>query len=360
MSFPKPSYSRNEVNKAGRMLVAPNAAPDDWVWAYDVLTNWRASHGYPINTFQATWRSKLKRIDDTALIAQRLKRTPSILSKLRRIRSMSLARMQDIGGLRAVTGSMAKLRLLRTDYKRSHFTHELIREDDYVAKPKASGYRSVHLVYRYRLDSAPDYSGLLVELQFRTRLQHAWATAVETMGTFLNHSLKSSEGPAVWLKFFSLCSSAFAYVEHTTRVPGFVSLSRNQTFMKTATESHRLSVPETLQAYSSAVNAIPGGIQRAAYYLVILDVEAKSVSVESFSREQLESANRRYSEVEKNLGTDGARQAVLVSAGSVEALRRAYPNYFLDTDEFLYHLSRLKLAATEAESEQMHRFRRSR
>ncbi len=45
---------------------------------------------------------------------------------------------------------------------------------------------------------------LLIELQLRTRLQHEWATAVETMGTFLQSSLKSSQGPEEWLDFFSL------------------------------------------------------------------------------------------------------------------------------------------------------------
>jgi ppGpp synthetase/RelA/SpoT-type nucleotidyltranferase len=108
---------------------------------------------------------------------------------------MELARMQDIGGLRAVVSSLKKARDLEQNYRNSSFKHELVGQRDYIARPSPSGYRSVHLIYRYRNDRAPDYNGLLIELQIGTRLQHAWATAVETMGTFLSYALKSSEGP---------------------------------------------------------------------------------------------------------------------------------------------------------------------
>jgi ppGpp synthetase/RelA/SpoT-type nucleotidyltranferase len=30
--------------------------------------------------------------------------------------------------------------------------HQLIKEDDYIQRPKDSGYRSIHLVYEYRSD----------------------------------------------------------------------------------------------------------------------------------------------------------------------------------------------------------------
>lgn len=44
-------------------------------------------------------------------------------------------------------------------------------------------------------------------------MQHAWATAVETLGFFKKQSLKSSSGDAKWLVFFQLASAAFARVE---------------------------------------------------------------------------------------------------------------------------------------------------
>ena len=91
---------------------------------------------------------------------------------------MNLARMQDIGGLRAVVESVSVAERVRTDYLKSQFAHELVADTDYIAKPKASGYRGFHLVYKYSGRDTDAYDGLQVELQIRTKVQHAWATAV--------------------------------------------------------------------------------------------------------------------------------------------------------------------------------------
>lgn len=352
MTWPTPKFSRNQVSKAGELLAKHPNLPDTidewdaWLHAYEVLANWRACHGYPINTFQATLRTRLKKVDGTALVAQRLKRTPSILNKLRRFKGMSLSRMQDIGGLRAVVSSMRKLKVLHKTYVNAPLSHELVSQYDYVRNPKSSGYRSIHLVYRYKARNPSLYDGLLLELQLRTRLQHSWATAVETAGTFLEHPLKSSEGPDEWLKFFALAGSAFAYLEGSPRVPGFEDIPRLETYGLTAAEARRLRIRDMLLGYSSAVREIVPGTKRSAFYLVQLNVEQeeKTVSITPFARDQLERANIQYAEAEKRASTTGS-QVVLVSAGSIESLRRAYPNYFLDTHEFLRNLSRVERAA---------------
>jgi Region found in RelA / SpoT proteins len=98
---------------------------------------------------------------------------------------MQLARMQDIGGIRAILGTMKKVRRLERVYRERKLQHELVSSKDYIAEPKTDGYRGIHLIYRYKNLQESSYNGLLLELQLRTKLQHAWATAVETMGTFL-------------------------------------------------------------------------------------------------------------------------------------------------------------------------------
>ena len=357
MSFPKPEFSRKQIQRAGDILVSFEKNKDDfdvatWVDAFLVLTNWRACHGYPINTFQATLRNKLKKIDPDALVAQRLKRTPSIINKLQRMKGMNLARMQDIGGLRAVVSGLSELQALHQEYKHTVFSHALVSEYDSVLEPKASGYRSVHLVYKYKLRYESPYDGLQIELQLRTKLQHAWATAVETMGTFLQHSLKSSEGPEEWLNFFALVSSAFAHSERMPLVPGYEHLTKAETYRKTREDALRLGVREKLERFSSAVKAIPTtGKKRAAYYLVELQLtgDDSNVKITSFARDKLEEANTQYSSAERNANETGA-QVVLVAAGSIESLKRAYPNYFLDTHEFLAQIEKIvrsKLATIE-------------
>lgn len=357
MVWPTPKFTRNQVTKAGDYLTQ-NVGPGEtmesferWLKAYEVLANWRACHGYPINTFQATLRTRLKKIDPKALVAQRLKRTPSILNKLERFKGMNLARMQDIGGLRAVVATKAQLQVLNESYLVSKLTHELVSQYDYVRHPKPTGYRSIHLVYRYKARKPTPYDGLLLEIQLRTRVQHSWATAVETVGTFLEHPLKANEGPGEWLQFFALASSAFSYLEATERVPGFENLSRAETFARTAAEAARLRIRDMLLGYSSAVREIAPGTRTSAFYLVELNVAQaeKTVRITPFARDQLERANSAYAEAEKQASQTGT-QVVLVSAGSIESLRSAYPNYFLDTHEFLRYLAKVErgVASTRA------------
>ncbi len=58
-------------------------------------------------------------------------------------------------------------------YKQSDIKHILAQEDDYIEKPKKSGYRGVHLIYKYFSDKIQTFNGLKVEVQIRTALQHA-------------------------------------------------------------------------------------------------------------------------------------------------------------------------------------------
>lgn len=341
MPWPTPQFSRSQVSKAGRVLA--NGVGNEPA-ALDVVSNWRSCHGYPMNTFQATLRRKLESIDSNALVAQRLKRTPSIVQKLRRFDRMRLTQMQDIGGLRAVMRDLKKVRKLGLQYRiNSRFKHELVSEDDYILRPQESGYRSLHLVYRYNNPRASDYNGLLIELQFRTRLQHNWATAVETVSLFLGQALKSSEGSSDWLKFFAVVGSAFAALEDTEPVPGYEHLKPRETFREVRRISRRLKVAEKLRGFSMAAKAVQG--TGDSYYLIVLDVALKTVSVITFPRGGLNFATDAYNRAEKQIQDGQPIHAVLVSTESISALRRAYPSYFLDTTQFVRNLEDIESRA---------------
>jgi len=55
----------------------------------------------------------------------------------------------------------------------------------------------------------------------------------------------------------------------------------------------------------------------------------------------IELATRDYLEFEKRAQKEKLFDAVLVSAGSLHALKAAYPNYFADSKEFVkyYHVA---------------------
>ncbi|MEZ4528699.1 MAG: hypothetical protein R2941_22525, partial [Desulfobacterales bacterium] len=101
MEWIKPKFTKNQINKAGEIIIKDDPNIGELLSAYEIVDNWRLCHSYPINTFQSTLRTKLKKIDKSSfLVSQRIKRMPSIISKLKRFPKMQMARMQDLGGLR--------------------------------------------------------------------------------------------------------------------------------------------------------------------------------------------------------------------------------------------------------------------
>src|SRR5690606_34815639 len=139
---------------------------------------------------------------------------------------------------------------LANEYKdSSRLRHTLVNEKDYISHPKDDdGYRGIHLNYRYKNIKNTHYDGLRIELQIRTKLQHIWATAVETVGIITSQSLKTREGEQRWIDFFALVSSAFAYKEDRPRVPRFAKYSYRDTARQVSELVEELRVRERIQA----------------------------------------------------------------------------------------------------------------
>ena len=346
MSFTVPNFTRGQINRAGAILIDANSTPEAKANALATINHWRACHAYPINTFQSTLRGRVNRVSANAIVATRLKRLPSISKKLEINQGMQLARMQDVGGLRAVVETVAQVRKLHEIYCDGSLAHELVDTDDYIATPKESGYRSLHLIYKYNNPGAAMYDGLSLELQLRTKLQHAWATAVETIGSFLNQALKSSEGPAEWLDYFKIVSSAFALMEKCPVAQNHANWTAQEIFISAVEMGRRLDVKRKLDAFAVAANAISSSKASGNYHLIVLDATQRTVSVLSFSKKRLDEANEAYAEAERKASEHLDMQTVLVATSSVEALRRAFPNYFLDTKQFLHVLNRMERLVT--------------
>lgn len=248
---------------------------------------------------------------------------------------MQLSRMQDIGGCRAIVDNIDQVLKVRAAYARSKQEHQFVSEKDYIAAPKSSGYRGIHLIYRYHSDRKPDYNGRLIEIQLRTQLQHAWATAVETVGTFLQQSLKASEGSEKWLRFFVLAGSAFAVAEHTERVPG-TPVDDSTLRTELSHLGQELQAKSTLGAYGQALKiAEDTKIANAYYFLLSLIPSQNHLVVYGYRKEEFESATEQYLQVEKTIASLPGAQAVLVAVESLSALKKSYPNYFLDTEVFI-------------------------
>ncbi|CAN5282276.1 RelA/SpoT domain-containing protein [soil metagenome] len=339
MQYASPEYSRREVNRAGLALINPKTSPQELILALIVINNWRSSHNFPLRTIQSRLREKAKQIDSNSIVVRRIKRLSSIKSKLKRIKGLNLVQIQDIGGCRAIVKNIDALDELVNVYKASRagrgIKHTLFSVDDYVLeKPKVDGYRSVHLVYQYKSDKNKVYDNLKIEVQIRTVLQHAWATAVETIDTFTGQSLKSGDGKKRWTRFFAVISSVIALKEKRPAIPNtssdFTTLRNEIIHLE-----KQLGVVAKLEAFTTTLQyAEETNFGNESYYLLALDPATKKMRIRTFSSKDSNLASKAYLQLESQ-NIQGKQNVVLVSADSLDSLKLAYPNYYADTRLFI-------------------------
>lgn len=337
--------SKEKINAAGRSLLT--LADDDpaRVSALEIVNNWRSCHGYPLQIVKMTLLKRSRSINADATIAQRIKRLSSILAKLRDNPKMRLSQMQDIGGCRSVLESVDEVYMLSHVYAKSDAKNPTdravqITRDDYIKEPKPDGYRSLHMIYKYQSGSekGKDFNGQQIEIQLRSQLQHAWATAVEISQTFTGYALKSKvkKASAEWLRFFALMGSAIAIREGCPLVPGtptFGIAIRDE--LRYIQSKERII--EQLNAWKGVTRhyrAAPDMLRMHAF-LLELDSEKRAVEIRAFAKHEQPFAEDEYAA--REIATQGNPhiQVVLVGVDSIAALERAYPNYYLDTSVFI-------------------------
>ena len=72
-------YSKTKIDRAGELLKNRTGPGGEIANALETLSNWRAYHAMPLDTFAKVLRGRLQKISDNAVVAQRLKRTPETL-----------------------------------------------------------------------------------------------------------------------------------------------------------------------------------------------------------------------------------------------------------------------------------------
>lgn len=350
-----PQYkSKGEVDRAGKALIENSLSPLERATTLSLINNWRAVHRYPLHIAKVTLKKRADRVSKRSVSAQRLKRLSSISLKLRRNSNMKLTQMQDIGGCRAILPTMREVKQLIEIYeeaikknppekemksqpakRKSQIRPELVERYDYIKNPKPDGYRSHHYVFKYR-SAAKDkqiYNGLRVEIQIRSKLQHAWATAVEAISTFTEQALKSGIGDVRWKRFFALMGTAIALREDCPVVPN-TPTKRIELVPEIRELFQELQVEMVLMGITATVEMIKEEANAQAY-LLVLDADKKYLEIKTYKASELANADEEYLLVEQQYADNPRVQAVLVSVDSLASLQSAYPNYYLDTGEFL-------------------------
>lgn len=118
------------------------------------------------------------------IVSGRVKSVPSILEKAQRL-NIDFSRIKeeifDIAGIRITC------KYIQDVYKvfellKTRKDVDIFIVKDYIKNPKPSGYRSLHLIAKYNVETLEGQVPINIEFQIRTHAMHLWAS--------IEHSLK--------------------------------------------------------------------------------------------------------------------------------------------------------------------------
>lgn len=344
---PRLDYSMMDVRRAGKRLTETipwnEETHDDVVRMFQVINNFRDAHVIPMKSVRASVAGHMRGRGVAGFTAARSKTLPSIRRKIRR-HATQFDRMNDLAGVRAVADDMAGVNALHQAFV-TRTRHEITRTYDYIAEPKPDGYRSRHLALKYhdhrnRYDGA--FEGRRVELQIRTRLQHAWATAVEAIGLYRGEDLKAGKGDPDWLRLFALVSEEFAYSEgfaidaHAGERNARLRELRDLDAMLQATAAVD-NVRQSIRYLSEYLQPI----ERPSFYRIVFNRIEGTVAVSSYSDAFLGLRDFHSEEAIAEDDPNALERVVFIEAARIAEIKEAFPNYFGDVRLFAYNLARL-------------------
>ncbi len=318
-----PGGSRSRVNRAGDNVRNNITKQED----LRVIEDWRAAHRGVLNTFQAILRTRTKGTSVT--VAQRHKRKNTIFDKLKRFPGMQLARMDDVAGCRLIFKNIKELNKFRDTFHKAKFNHKRRNEPDkynYIKTPKDTGYRGIHDVYEYDVnsESGKSLAGLYIEIQYRTLVQHAWATAVEVVGFITESQPKFQQGDKRYEDEMALASEILARAHEGLKGP-FPEKSDRNVLEEFLAVDKDLSLLKTLRGLNQAKSAVTD--KKNA---ILIFSDKGELEIRSF-RDATDALRALFSLEEEMPHND----IVLVRADSGDGVRLAFRNYFSDVSDFI-------------------------
>ena len=331
MAWPTPQSSKNQVKKSGKYFRDnPRENFNKTTCGKEnlqVLSNWRDVHGAVLNTAQA-WIRRLDKSRDI-IVAQRLKRFDTILDKLVTARSSDLSTMHDIAGVRVIFKNEGDLRDFRKKMEKSrakHIRKNTVDHYDYIKRPKETGYRGVHDVYERRCSTKTVYNGLKFEVQLRTSVQHAWATAVEiydlSQGTRLKFSSMSEEDNV--RQYFSYISELLAR-HHEKKICCLTDLSIQDLRAKCLEMEAATKVVTSIKSLRAATKV--GRLEKNS---VLYLTKKRKLYAKKYPSMPIAMKALKQLENQENI-----INVVLVGAQEPKHIRNAFRNYFSDAAEFV-------------------------
>ena len=319
--------------------------------------NFREAHNIIIKLF--TIELKKVNFSKQHLTASRNKRIETIISKLCRPEKPKLDRIHDIAGTRIIFENIKSLEDYIDILENTELVNfkEKINEDknryNYIKNPKSDGYRSIHKVFYY--SSNIPYSTLnekrfnlenkKIELQLRTRLQHIWATTVEIYDIINKSNIKTGTHNKLETKeglFFKKCSLVFEGIESNEVEK--IKININEIFR----DKDLVEIYNRLKGIKNIKNIqLPKTLGSDEVFILITDLNKGKTTffttdpIEKNDKQDTFLINASYRRLEEK-NTKGEYILLLLTLGDIKKLKNVYPNYFLNTNEFISILKKYK------------------
>lgn len=237
--------------------------------------------------------------------------------------------MDDIAGCRLIFPNTSGLYSFRSSFHKAKFNHKLrndVDKYDYLKKPKKTGYRGVHDVYEYDVKSEVGRSltGLFVEIQYRTLVQHAWATAVEVIGFITENQPKFQKGDNRYEQAMALASEILARAWENSIGP-FPEMNDHDLVRDFLQLDNELNLMNMLRGLNAASKSVSGNRNAILIFSSTSELDVKTYR-------DATDALRALFDLEKEMP---GRDIVLVRGDTDEDVRLAFKNYFSDARDFI-------------------------
>lgn len=309
--------------------------------ALTTLKTYRELLSPSLKLLEALLEEKLKRLDlfEDSIVSSRTKRLTSITNKLQKRKSMRLSQMDDIVGIRVTLPDIQSVNKFINDESDCEiFNCEQISNNfsvnDYLSKPKDDGYRGVHRVFKCKSGSSFEIN---LELQIRSKIQHEWATVVEILSIVDKVSYKAGKGDKKTLEFLKLTSVLFSIAEDAPVAPSYENLSLSDLCDNLQALDDELQIIKKLTEVNSILSSCKN--YDSNYYLIQLDIKRRETIVHQLDDEK--ETNDKYTLLERQYRHSDRYNVVLVSIDDCKKIEDAYPNYFLNPNDFIKRFTEL-------------------
>ncbi len=320
--------SKSRIDKAGRSLANPVELTIEAMELEEDFDEYRISHLEPLSLTTLELQRWLHAYGGSYYIAQRVKRKPQIVRKLRRLH-VRLTQLQDIGGCRIIVENNDDIdhliSYIKTNASKTGF-FAVKRVTDYREKGRdETGYRSTHLLL--------DRGGRSLELQLRSRIQHYWAESIERTSVIYGQHLKEQEGDPRVIEYFRQLSDVFYEIE-SGRDPSVQSKVTLDRMRETAQDI--IYAADTNRVFDSSVNEdIVRTLTNSQSnegdlinWIMVFNWNSGDFVTWDVVGREAESAKLKYTQYENQFSSEDGFEVVMIGSSDISTVRQTHSHYF--------------------------------